>query len=830
MPNGTSTPTTNPSTLLQQVFDRLDIEPTDYLSRFSKSNSKTGTVTGFTKEAGKIADPETQWGINGGDMWVCYNPVAKVTDGRGKAEDVVVMSGLHADLDVKSGSFADIESARVFIDMVSEVLGSQPAVIIRSGNGLQPIWALENASYLSNTGKQALLKWFGNFLQGEGERIGVSLDSVFDLSRVLRIPGTLNWKDPENPKQTGLELPDNYRPLSVDEVEDALNLRGVPRSQQKSKSDLVVSSVDGWPEGKTCSYVELMVKSWATDVPTAGRHQWAASQATRLIAAWRVGCISQVDLNKAGPVLQRRLKEMRDTGIAGEKGETDPKEVRDLARWAAGEVQTKSDEETRDELGSHSHAGDDAEAHRENIDDLIEAIEEEKSTRIVSQKRGYGLVPVEECPIPSSSDMKFWDKHPVLRQIYDNSIQASISPLAGLVGTLTYLAADLPVGMKTATGSSLSLFTAIYGYSGTGKSSLLTMLDRSGPRAPTLNGNYWEAAGGVPGSGEGIGRYYRRWDATTSQYIEQNEKALFRVDEAATFIAALSRQSNTAEGVLNSGFMGDPLALTYGGTGNSINVPAETYTMGVIMGIQPGLMGGVLERQHSGFFQRFLFTETVDELYDDPEFVMKSVNAKNMGVGYQRLSFSIPSQPFTVQMPAHIYKGIEFERRIKASKKRSRGLELDGGDRSHDTMIRSRVASLLAILLGKREFGDWEFEVAGGIMRNSLEVLANSRGQQTLVDQKALKAVGERVARVENVTEEKRVSILADKIAAKLQRTVVVGAEFDRRELKNNRAKSSRPYWSGAMDLLLERGVIRYENGEFGEYGKRHYFYEGESK
>ena len=54
------------------------------------------------------------------------------------------------------------------------------------------------------------------------------MDNVYELARVLRVPGTHNVKDPDNPKPVTLNLPDGGRTLTLDEVEKALDAAGVP--------------------------------------------------------------------------------------------------------------------------------------------------------------------------------------------------------------------------------------------------------------------------------------------------------------------------------------------------------------------------------------------------------------------------------------------------------------------------------------------------------------------------------------------------------------------------------------------------------------------------
>lgn len=82
--------------------------------------------------------------------------------------------------------------------------GLTPTIMVHSGNGLQAWW-LFNEPWLFDSDDErltaiALSTAWGATIKEVARRAGCEVDSVHDLARVLRIPGSLNWKDPDNPK------------------------------------------------------------------------------------------------------------------------------------------------------------------------------------------------------------------------------------------------------------------------------------------------------------------------------------------------------------------------------------------------------------------------------------------------------------------------------------------------------------------------------------------------------------------------------------------------------------------------------------------------------
>lgn len=113
-----------------------------------------------------------------------------ITSGRGKAEDVVAVTSLWCDLDCGKGrAFTSKPEAIRWI----RASAPTPSIIVDSGGGYHVYWKIGLFELRSDTDKSLPKRWVRH-LQHKAAVKGLKLDSVGDLSRVLRLPGTSNCK------------------------------------------------------------------------------------------------------------------------------------------------------------------------------------------------------------------------------------------------------------------------------------------------------------------------------------------------------------------------------------------------------------------------------------------------------------------------------------------------------------------------------------------------------------------------------------------------------------------------------------------------------------
>lgn len=125
------------------------------------------------------------------DTWIGAQPVKPGTpDKRTKASDVACVRVLYADFDLKDSTDpAQIDRA---ISQLSLQIGVEPISVVNSGGGLHPRWKL--AKPIESADAKGVLGRWQLTVQRIAEENGFKADSVFDLPRVLRLPGTVNEK------------------------------------------------------------------------------------------------------------------------------------------------------------------------------------------------------------------------------------------------------------------------------------------------------------------------------------------------------------------------------------------------------------------------------------------------------------------------------------------------------------------------------------------------------------------------------------------------------------------------------------------------------------
>lgn len=293
----------------------------------------------------------------GADVYFGVNPVGLVvgtTGRRGATSDVTRLAALVADFDVKPGGCPDRATAYALIDDIACLLGTQPVAITRSGSGLHAYWAVDSwsAATLSNAVAAALARRFGYLVAAVAARRDVRVDTISDLPRVLRVPGTCNHKNPDRPVPV-VAVAGGGAPLAVDEIADRLDELNI--AAPDAVGDEIISEPGRWAYGAMwCEYAKTATQAWTTDTPRNGRHPMLVSNLVRLACMWRAGCLpGEPELRAVIDAVARRHAELLTT--------TEPTrpvgryEIEGAWAWAQDHVSRKTDEQVSAELGHHQH-------------------------------------------------------------------------------------------------------------------------------------------------------------------------------------------------------------------------------------------------------------------------------------------------------------------------------------------------------------------------------------------------------------------------------------------------------------------------------------------
>lgn len=166
---------------------------------------------------------------------------AREVNSRGAAISVGVnprvrQSGKNTDVEFRVALVADIDPPNLelgshALDRLSQA-GLAPSAVVLSGRGWHLYYLL--ASPVPNDARSAAVaRRLCCFLHS---------DHVHDAARVLRLPGTWNWKNPSRPLPCWLQYLEPHRRYSLEQVEAALDAVGAPREQARCRSRLPSTS------------------------------------------------------------------------------------------------------------------------------------------------------------------------------------------------------------------------------------------------------------------------------------------------------------------------------------------------------------------------------------------------------------------------------------------------------------------------------------------------------------------------------------------------------------------------------------------------------------
>ncbi|MCV7259199.1 DNA primase family protein [Mycobacterium shimoidei] len=338
---------------LSALLGALGYSPDEFMSLSHDGSGRFATRVLRVAHVGKaMADmPDSA------NVYFGVNPVtgpARENRGRGTERDVTRLAAFVADLDVKPGACADTATASAIIDELSSILGTRPSAITYSGGGLHPYWPVSDGDVTDIAEMKGLLARWGRLVKAVAKAHGANADSVFDLPRVLRAPGTYNNKrETPVPVRT---VADTGGPLTLAEVDERLNEVGAYEADDDrvSAGDVLVNDPETWEYAEdTCTYVRKWLDGVPEDGPNegGGRHQWLLSQSVRLACALRYGCMAEEDYQRAQELLEKRLTQLR-----GETGETVPRwEVPSAWRYGIDRAASKADADVAAELHDHKH-------------------------------------------------------------------------------------------------------------------------------------------------------------------------------------------------------------------------------------------------------------------------------------------------------------------------------------------------------------------------------------------------------------------------------------------------------------------------------------------
>ena len=532
------------------------------------------------------------------DVWFSVCPTAgpeRRGGARGGKNLVTRMSAVFADLDLKDGACPDVKTAWAIVVEVSKLIGTYPAAAVYSGHGLHPYWLIEDGAIgdgFTNAQADALLGRFGRLVAAVAETFGVKVvDGVYNLDRILRVPGTTNNKNPRQPV-AACRAPINHPggpidPVTLAERLDEAGIFAAPDDAEPVGAD-VLSDPDGWGFAeKTCHYAGPVIEGWRTDTPRKGRHPgYLMDRAVRLAAMFRLGCLDNDTANKAWQVVQTRFTELLAT--------TEPRrepvrfEVRDAWRWARCHVSKMTDDQVRAQLGGHQHYGG----------VWIDPPESPVGDGQAGQASQDGATEVDE--------EAFWTAYTELTACRTWARAVRVGPWAMLGAALARASATIPpnVVLPDIVGdyASVNLYGMLPGESGKIKTAAIAAAGAWLRTAPT-------PASVKPGSGQGVARCFARIKNTRGESVQVGRRwtALAVIPEVDTLTAAGAMTGSSLWAELRSAWSDERVGHDYADTAKTVVMQPRRYRLCMIVGVQPLRSSPLFDDADAGTPQRFVW-------------------------------------------------------------------------------------------------------------------------------------------------------------------------------------------------------------------------------
>lgn len=618
-----------------------------------------------------------------------------------------------------------------------------PTLMIHTGGGLDPLWVFAPDARPAPDAASKLCEGVQHALAEAHTRHGFGYGNVGDLSRVLRLPGSINRKT------------DEPRPCFARVVSGELvTADQFPVYEEPKKEPPRSAGSSGGGTGVFATLAETA--SWTDLLQPAG---WVFVKAEPSGAQlWRRPGDGVASQYSARCFEFNVVVHSTEADLPSGKGKKLSKGRLFAWLWHDGDESAAS----RDLIAAAYGTGSDA--ARSLPEEVLAAI------------RGSGATAPENAATPVTTlpnlPEEFWSARPVLEHIRAAAHARNRSADAVLHAVLARLAARMPhtVRVETGVGSPavLNYFVCLVGPSSAGKSgsagiarSLIPApmapklpLTTAAPESPMF-------ADDVPlGTGEGIAEAYMgvvtQVDAKgkpTQVRAKVRSNAFIYGDEGEALVKLLERGGATIGETLRRAWNAETIGQRNGSAERTRIIPRGTYSLGVAIGFQPETIGPLLDDAAAGTPQRFLYASAIDPSV--PEVAPESPG--ELAIAYPGTTSYPVTHDLLAGVSGAIYLGIDRGvcaeiRRIDRAKivGQLQPAPLDG----HEQLTRVKVSGLLAVLDGRAAITAEDWELSGVIWRTSCGVrdaLVNRQRHEAIERERV--ATKKHVARHEAVAE-----------------------------------------------------------------------------
>jgi hypothetical protein len=189
------------------------------------------------------AGSEFVFDTRGSDVYVGVGLAARNYGAKNRcpSDEIAGICGFWADFDLKSDAHSKCLPATIEDALTIAPAVLPPTIVVATGNGAHGWWLFKEPWIFASGDERAqaarLISRFHTLLRYNSSQCGWAFDRLSDLARVLRIPGTINAKDPSNPKQVTVHSVTDrrYNPLDFEELLDSLAVPDGDDEQRTAK-------------------------------------------------------------------------------------------------------------------------------------------------------------------------------------------------------------------------------------------------------------------------------------------------------------------------------------------------------------------------------------------------------------------------------------------------------------------------------------------------------------------------------------------------------------------------------------------------------------------
>lgn len=216
------------SALHARTFVNTWFEPSDKIVVVGRKSEKTGNLDTVSQSmlASEFSsmDDETLESLifdEDGNKWNLYLGVCPIKDDvslkrRGTEANIDHVTGVWADIDIKDKGFSSKDE---IIDFLFG-LALTPTIVVGSGSGgIHAYWKLAKGE---KGDKELVERWWSYLDETAGEK---SIDKLVDLTRILRVPGTVYFPKANSGSKVGaveilFKLPNTYTIEQIRSISD----------------------------------------------------------------------------------------------------------------------------------------------------------------------------------------------------------------------------------------------------------------------------------------------------------------------------------------------------------------------------------------------------------------------------------------------------------------------------------------------------------------------------------------------------------------------------------------------------------------------------------